>query len=56
MTFRSGTARAASSDYRTSESAMLPSHDPTVMALRLRMAHFVGYPEPNLEPLQVTDD
>ena len=49
---RSGTARAASSYYRTSESAMMPSSDPTVLAVRKRIAHFVGYPESALEPLQ----
>lgn len=31
---------------------MLPSDDVTVHAIRQRIAHFVGYPERNLEPLQ----
>ena len=31
---------------------MMPTNDPTVMAVRRRISHFVGYPESALEPLQ----
>mmetsp|Transcript_41765 Transcript_41765/g.135470 ORF Transcript_41765/g.135470 Transcript_41765/m.135470 type:complete len:313 (+) Transcript_41765:1151-2089(+) len=48
----SGTARAGSVDYRTSETAMLPAAAPAVAALRQRMAHLMGYPDATLEPLQ----
>jgi len=41
----SGTARAGSVDYRTSETAMLPAAAPAVAALRQRMAHLMGYGE-----------
>jgi len=42
------------SDHRTSESTSLSESNPTVAALRARMADFVGYPVDALEPLQVT--
>lgn len=50
---RSSTARAGSDDKRTSNSATLSPHDPVVAAVRNRIAFFSGYPEKNLEPLQV---
>ena len=49
---RSSTARAGDDQHRTSESAMLPRNNEAVLALRHRMAFFVGYPEAALEPLQ----
>ena len=50
---RSSTARAGADDKRTSNSATLASGDPVVSAVRHRIAFYCGYPEPNLEPLQV---
>ena len=49
---RSSTARAGNDESRTSHSAMLPTNHPAVASLRQLIAHFAGYPEHNLEPLQ----